>query len=142
MAPITEFDTTGFPVTFAAEVKNFDPLNFVRQEGSAQDGALHPFCLCGNAGGDGAVWPEDHAGDRRTRGRVYRFGIGGFEIIEREHTNLLNGGPRKISPFFIPAVIVNMAAGQIAFVMGRRDRFLRRPRRAQRAPIRLATRCG
>ena len=45
-------------------------------------------------------------------------GIGGFEIIEREHTNLLNGGPRKISPFFIPAAIVNMAAGQISIRYG------------------------
>src|SRR5208283_195430 len=45
-------------------------------------------------------------------------GIGGFEIIEREHSNLLAGGPRKISPFFIPAVIVNMAAGQISIRYG------------------------
>jgi len=45
-------------------------------------------------------------------------GIGGFEIIEREHTNLLQGGPRKISPFFIPAAIVNMAAGQVSIRYG------------------------
>ena len=41
-------------------------------------------------------------------------GIGGFDVIEREHMNLLNGGPRKISPFFIPAAIVNLAAGQVS----------------------------
>jgi 3-oxoacyl-[acyl-carrier-protein] synthase II len=45
-------------------------------------------------------------------------GIGGFEIIEREHTNLINGGPRKISPFFIPATIVNMAAGHVSIRYG------------------------
>jgi 3-oxoacyl-[acyl-carrier-protein] synthase II len=45
-------------------------------------------------------------------------GIGGFEVIEREHTNLMNGGPRRISPFFIPASIVNMAAGQISIRYG------------------------
>src|SRR6202012_2375571 len=47
-------------------------------------------------------------------------GIGGFEIIEREHSNLMQGGPRKISPFFIPAAIVNMAAGQISIRYGAR----------------------
>jgi 3-oxoacyl-[acyl-carrier-protein] synthase II len=47
-------------------------------------------------------------------------GIGGFEIIEREHANLLQGGPRKISPFFIPAAIVNMAAGQLSIRYGAR----------------------
>ena len=47
-------------------------------------------------------------------------GIGGFEIIEREHSNLLNGGPRKLSPFFIPSTIVNMAAGQISIRYGAR----------------------
>ena len=60
----------------------------------------------------------DHAGDRDRVGVFIGSGIGGFEIIEREHTNLLQGGPRKISPFFIPAAIVNMAAGQISIRYG------------------------
>ena len=67
-------------------------------------------------------------------------GIGGFEIIEREHTALLQGGPRKISPFFIPAAIVNMAAGDISIRYGAQGRSRPRRRPAPPAPTPSATR--
>ncbi len=117
-APIQGFDTTGFPVTFAAEVKNFDPLNFVDKKESRKMGRFIHFAFAATAGSHGQsglqITPEN--ADRV--GVFIGSGIGGFEIIEREHTNLLQGGPRKISPFFIPAIIVNMAAGQVSIRYG------------------------
>ncbi|HEY1987289.1 MAG TPA: beta-ketoacyl-ACP synthase II [Terracidiphilus sp.] len=118
MAPIQGFDTTGFSVTFAAEVKNFDPLNFVDKKEARKMGRFIHFAFAATeealAQAGLTVTPE--IADRV--GVFIGSGIGGFEIIEREHANLLQGGPRKISPFFIPAVIVNMAAGQISIRYG------------------------
>lgn len=118
MAPITGFDTTGFPVTFAAEVKNFDPLKFVDKKEARKMGRFIHFAL---AAAEEAmvssglkVTPEN-----ATRVGVHiGSGIGGFDVIEREHSAMLAGGPRKISPFFIPAAIVNLAAGQVSIRYG------------------------
>jgi len=118
MAPIQGFDSTGFSTTFAAEVKNFDPLNFVEKKEARKMGRFIHFAFA-------AVHEAmEQSGLKITPENAERVGvfigsgIGGFEIIEREHSNLLAGGPRKISPFFIPAVIVNMAAGQISIRYG------------------------
>jgi len=120
MAPIQGFDTTGYPVTFAAEVKNFDPLNFVDKKESRKMGRFIHFAFAATqeamAQSGLEITPEN--ADRV--GVFIGSGIGGFEIIEREHNNLMQGGPRKISPFFIPATIVNMAAGQISIRYGAR----------------------
>jgi 3-oxoacyl-[acyl-carrier-protein] synthase II len=120
MGPIWGFDTTGFPVTFAAEVKNFDPLNFVDKKEARKMGRFIHFAFAATqeaiAQSGLQITPE--IGDRV--GIFIGSGIGGFEIIEREHANLLQGGPRKISPFFIPAAIVNMAAGQLSIRYGAR----------------------
>jgi 3-oxoacyl-[acyl-carrier-protein] synthase II len=120
MAPITGFDTTGFPVTFAAEVKNFDPLNFVdRKEARKMGRFIHfAFAAAQEALAQSGLKITEENGDRV--GVFIGSGIGGFEIIEREHANLLAGGPRKISPFFIPATIINMAAGQLSIRYGAR----------------------
>ncbi len=118
MAPIQGFDATGFPVTFAAEVKNFDPLNFVDKKESRKMGRFthYAFAAVQEAMEQSGLKITDENRDRI--GVFIGSGIGGFEIIEREHSNLLQGGPRKISPFFIPAAIVNMAAGQISIRYG------------------------
>jgi 3-oxoacyl-[acyl-carrier-protein] synthase II len=120
MAPITGFDTTGFPVTFAAEVKNFDPLNFVeKKEARKMARFIHfAFAATQEAMEQSGLKITEENGDRV--GVLIGSGIGGFEIIEREHASLLQGGPRKISPFFIPATIVNMAAGQLSIRYGAR----------------------
>ncbi len=118
MAPIQGFDTTGFPVTFAAEVKNFDPLNFVDKKEARKMGRFIHFAF---AAAQEAMEQSGLKVTPENEDRVGIFigsGIGGFEIIEREHTNLMQGGPRKISPFFIPAAIVNMAAGQLSIRYG------------------------
>jgi 3-oxoacyl-[acyl-carrier-protein] synthase II len=118
MAPIQGFDTTGFSVTFAAEVKNFDPLNFVDKKESRKMGRFthYAFAATQEAMAQSGLEITPENGDRV--GVFIGSGIGGFEIIEREHASLLSGGPRKISPFFIPAAIVNMAAGNISIRYG------------------------
>jgi len=118
MAPIQGFDTTGFSVTFAAEVKNFDPLNFVDKKEARKMGRFthYAFAAVQEAIAQAGLEITPEIGDRT--GVFIGSGIGGFEVIEREHSNLLQGGPRKISPFFIPAAIVNMAAGHISIRYG------------------------
>ncbi len=118
MAPIQGFDTTGFPVTFAAEVKNFDPLNFVDKKEARKMGRFIHFAFAATHEALAQSGLKITAENSDRIGVFIGSGIGGFEIIEREHTNLLQGGPRKISPFFIPAAIVNMAAGQISIRYG------------------------
>ena len=120
MAPITGFDTTGFPVTFAAEVKNFDPLNFVDKKEARKMGRFIHFAFAATqeALEQSGLKITDENGDRV--GVFIGSGIGGFEVIEREHATLLKDGPRRISPFFIPAAIVNMAAGQLSIRYGAR----------------------
>jgi 3-oxoacyl-[acyl-carrier-protein] synthase II len=114
MAEIQAFDLTGHPVRFAAEVKNFDPYKFVDKKEARKMGRFIHFAL---AASDEAM---KHSGLQVTPevadnvGVHIGSGIGGFDVIEREHTNLMNGGPRKISPFFIPASIVNLAAGHVS----------------------------
>jgi 3-oxoacyl-[acyl-carrier-protein] synthase II len=118
MAPITQFDATGFPVTFAAEVKNFDPLNFVDKKESRKMGRFIHLALAAVHEAMESSGLKIDASNAERFGVFIGSGIGGFEIIEREHSNLINGGPRKISPFFIPAAIVNMAAGQVSIKYG------------------------
>jgi 3-oxoacyl-[acyl-carrier-protein] synthase II len=117
-APIHGFDTTGYSVTFACEVKNFDPLNFVDKKEARKMGRFIHFAFAATqeaiAQAGLQITPE--IADRV--GCFIGSGIGGFEIIEREHAALMQGGPRKISPFFIPAAIVNMAAGQLSIRYG------------------------
>jgi 3-oxoacyl-[acyl-carrier-protein] synthase II len=115
---ITQFDSSNFACQIAAEVKNFDPLNFVEKKEVKKMGRFIHLAL---AAADEAfkmsqlkITPEN---DERV-GVHIGSGIGGFDIIEREHTALLEGGPRKISPFFIPAAIVNLAAGHVSMRFG------------------------
>ncbi len=118
VGPIQAFDATGFPVTFAAEVKNFDPLQFIDKKESRKMGRFIHLAI---AATHEAMEQSGLVITPEIEERVGVFigsGIGGFEIIEREHNNLIAGGPRKISPFFIPAAIVNMAAGQVSIRYG------------------------
>ena len=118
IAKITHFDATAFACQIAAEVKNFDPLNFVEKKEIKKMGRFIHLAL---AATDEAmkmcglkVTPEN----AERVGVHIGSGIGGFDVIEREHTNLMEGGPRKISPFFIPAAIVNLAAGHVSIRYG------------------------
>ncbi|WP_035346828.1 beta-ketoacyl-ACP synthase II [Edaphobacter aggregans] len=114
MAEITAFDLTGHTVRLAAEVKNFDPLKFVEKKESRKMGRFIHFALAASeeAMKHSGLTVTDEISDRV--GVHIGSGIGGFDVIEREHTALMNGGPRKISPFFIPATIINLAAGHVS----------------------------
>jgi 3-oxoacyl-[acyl-carrier-protein] synthase II len=118
MAEIKAFDLTDHPVRFAAEVKNFDPLKFVEKKESRKMGRFIHFALAA------AAEAMAHSGLQITPENADNIGvhigsgIGGFDVIEREHTNLMNGGPRKISPFFIPGSIINLAAGHVSIKYG------------------------
>jgi 3-oxoacyl-[acyl-carrier-protein] synthase II len=118
VARITHFDTALFPCQIAAEVKGFDPLNFVEKKELKKMGRYIHLALAAateamNTSGL-KVTPEN----AENVGVYIGSGIGGFDVIEREHTALLEGGPRKISPFFIPAAIVNLAAGHVSIRFG------------------------
>ncbi len=111
---ITHFDASQFNSQIAGEVKNFDPLNFVDKRDVKKMGRFIHLAL---AAADEAVRMSGLQVTPEEAPRVgvhIASGIGGFDVIEREHSNLLQGGPRKISPFFIPAAIVNLAAGHVS----------------------------
>jgi 3-oxoacyl-[acyl-carrier-protein] synthase II len=112
---ITSFDASAFACQIAAEVKGFDALQFVDKKEARK---MARFIHLAIAASDQALRMANYKVEsdelaERT-GVNIGSGIGGFDIIEREHSNLLNGGPRKISPFFIPSAIVNLAAGQVS----------------------------
>src|SRR6195952_4900742 len=125
MAEIKAFDLTGHSVRFAAEVKDFDPLKFVEKKESRKMGRFIHFAM---AAADEAMKHSGLDVDRTTSDRTkgdrvgvhIGSGIGGFDVIEREHSAMLAGGPRKISPFFIPGSIVNLAAGHVSIRYGAR----------------------
>jgi 3-oxoacyl-[acyl-carrier-protein] synthase II len=114
VARISQFDPTQFACQIAAEVKNFDPLDFVEKKELKKMGRFIYLALAATdeAMKASGLKVTDDIADRT--GVHIGSGIGGFDVIEREHSNLLNGGPRKISPFFIPAAIVNLAAGHVS----------------------------
>jgi 3-oxoacyl-[acyl-carrier-protein] synthase II len=114
VAPITHFDTTGFSVTIAAEVKRFDPLQFVEKKELKKMGLFIQFALAASEFAIQQARLEIKAEISERVGVYIGSGIGGFDVIEREHTALMHGGPRKISPFFIPASIVNLASGFVS----------------------------
>jgi 3-oxoacyl-[acyl-carrier-protein] synthase II len=114
VARITHFDVSQFASQIAAEVKNFDPLQFVEKKELKKMGRFIHLAL---AASDEAMRMSGLQVTPELAPRVgvhIGSGIGGFDVIEREHSNLLSGGPRRISPFFIPASIVNLAAGHVS----------------------------
>jgi 3-oxoacyl-[acyl-carrier-protein] synthase II len=118
VGPITHFDTSQHSCKIAAEVKNFDPLQFIEKKEVKKMGRFIHLAM---AAAEEAIKSSGLQITPENAERVgvhIGSGIGGFDIIEREHTNLMEGGPRKISPFFIPAAIINLAAGHVSMRWG------------------------
>jgi 3-oxoacyl-[acyl-carrier-protein] synthase II len=118
VAKITQFDASNHACQIAAEVKSFDPLNFVEKKEIKKMGRFIYFALAASDEAMKMSGLEITPALAERVGVHIGSGIGGFDIIEREHRALLEGGPRKISPFFIPAAIINLAAGHVSMRFG------------------------
>lgn len=119
VGPITRFDISAFPVRIASEVKNFDPLKFIeKKEVKKMDPFIHYAVAASQEAMNDSGLRVNGDEDATRIGVFIGSGIGGFGVIEREHEKFLKGGPGKISPFFIPAAIVNLAAGQVSIRFG------------------------
>ncbi|MFW0884466.1 beta-ketoacyl-ACP synthase II [Candidatus Acidulodesulfobacterium sp. H_13] len=115
---ITRFDTEGYATKIAGEVKNFDPERFIeKKEVKKMDRFIH-YALAGSK------MALDMSGLKIANANAHRVGvwigagIGGLTTIEKYHTMLLKGGPKKISPFFIPMLLINLAPGQVSIMTG------------------------
>ena len=115
---VTRFDITGYAAQIAAEVRGFDPLDYVEKKDVKKMDVFIQYAIAASqfAMDDAKlVITDTNAPDI---GVFIGSGIGGFQTIEREHSALLAGGPRKISPFFIPSAIINLASGHVSIRFG------------------------
>ena len=115
---ITKFDISGYATQIAAEVKGFDPLAFIEKKDIKKMDLFIQYAIAAAQFAMDDSKLEITADNAPTIGVYIGSGIGGFITIEREHEALLNGGPRKVSPFFIPSAIINLAAGQVSIRFG------------------------
>ena len=111
---IKKFDAEKFPVRFACEVNDFDPLNYVEKKDARKMGAFIQYAIAASqeAVNDSGLKINDDIAEGV--GTYISSGIGDFWAIEREHEKLLKDGPGRVSPFFIPSAIVNLASGQVS----------------------------
>jgi 3-oxoacyl-[acyl-carrier-protein] synthase II len=118
IATITKFDASQFATRIAGEVKGFDPLAFIEKKDVKKMDIFIQYAIAASqfAMDDSRLDVTPELAPRV--GVFIASGIGGFTTIEREHKALLDGGPRKISPFFIPSAIINLAAGQVSIRYG------------------------
>jgi 3-oxoacyl-[acyl-carrier-protein] synthase II len=118
VATITKFDPTEFSTRIAGEVKGFDPLAYIEKKDVKKMDIFIQYAIAASqfAVDDAALTFSPEEAPRV--GVFIASGIGGFTTIEREHLALIKGGPRKISPFFIPSAIINLAAGQVSIRFG------------------------
>jgi 3-oxoacyl-[acyl-carrier-protein] synthase II len=122
VAPITLFDAAGYRTRFAAEVKGFTPDAYIPHRKLKELDRYSQFAVAAAvmAWGDAGLGDALPQSERDRIGTIVGVGIGGIETIERHHRTLLEKGPNRVSPYFIPAAISNMAAGQVAMRLGLR----------------------
>jgi 3-oxoacyl-[acyl-carrier-protein] synthase II len=120
ISAITHFDARQFSARIAGEVKGFDPLQFIDRKDVKKMDVFIQYALAASQFAVDDARLAVTADNADQVGVFIASGIGGFSTIEREHEALLSGGPRRISPFFIPASIINLAAGQVSIRFGAR----------------------
>ena len=118
IGPITHFDPAAFDCRIAGEVRNFDPLVWVEKKELKKMGRFIQLALAASEFAMQMARLEIKPEFADAAGVYIASGIGGFDVIEREHSKYLQGGPGKISPFFIPASIVNLASGHVSIRYG------------------------
>src|SRR5260370_12292167 len=118
IAPITLFDAARYSTRVAGEVKGFDPLAWLDKKDLKKCGRFIQFALAATSMAVAASGLQMNAGNATRVGVTVGSGIGGFEVIEREHRVLLERGPERVSEFFIVAALVNLAVGQVAVRIG------------------------
>lgn len=118
ISAIQNFDASAFDCRIAGEVRNFDPLNWVEKKELKKMGRFIQLALAASDFAVRMAALEISPELAPSAGVYIGSGIGGFDVIEREHTKYMQGGPGKISPFFIPASIVNLAAGHVSIRYG------------------------
>ena len=118
IAPITSFDASAFACRIAGEVKGFQPEEFIERKELKRMGRFIQFAIAATEFAVRQSGLTIHPEDGERVGVYIGSGIGGFEVIEREFEALLQHGPRRISPFFIPATIINLAAGYVSIRLG------------------------
>jgi 3-oxoacyl-[acyl-carrier-protein] synthase II len=120
IGPITRFDAAAWSARIAGEVKGFDPLQFIEKKDVKKMDVFIQFAIAASqfAVDDAKLTVTPEIADQT--GVFIASGIGGFLTIENEHKELLKGGPRRISPFFIPASIINLASGHVSIRFGAR----------------------
>jgi 3-oxoacyl-[acyl-carrier-protein] synthase II len=118
IGPITAFDATDFNCRIAGEVKGFNPGDYVEKKEIKKMGRFIQFAIAASefALEGAALKPNPETAERT--GVYIGSGIGGFDVIEREHKILLERGPSRVSPFFIPATIINLASGYVSIRTG------------------------
>lgn len=120
IGPITQFDPSGFDCRFAGEVRNFDPFQWIEKKELKKMARFIQLAIAATDFAMKMAKLEITPSIADATGVYISSGIGGFDVIEREHSKLLQGGPGKISPFFIPSAIVNLASGQVSIRWGAR----------------------
>ncbi len=117
---ITSFDCSQFTTQIAGEIRDFEPTDYIdRKEAKRSDRVIHFAAAASRLALDHAKLDLDSI-DRDRAGVVIGSGIGGMATWEEQHANLLQKGPRRISPFFIPMMVPNMPSGQVSIMMGLR----------------------
>lgn len=118
IGPITQFDATDFACRIAGEVKGFDPLRYVDKKDVKKMGRFIQFAMAASEFAVKSAGLQVTPQDAEAVGVYIGSGIGGFEVIEREHKILLERGPSRMSPFFIPSCIINLASGYVSIRYG------------------------
>ena len=118
IGPVTHFDVSAFDCRIAGEVKHFDPLQWVEKKELKKMARFIQLAIAASDFGVRMAGLKVTPETADATGVYIASGIGGFDVIEREHSKFLNGGPGKISPFFIPAAIINLASGHVSIRYG------------------------